>query len=45
MLHELHTYLNRNSWAKLVNTVLKNLGFYNAWINQGVENESFFLNV
>ena len=45
MLQELHTYLNRNSWAKLVNTVLKNLGFYNAWINQGVENESFFLNV
>jgi len=31
-------YPNRNSWAKSVKTVLENLGFYNVWLNPGVEN-------
>ena len=44
MLQELNMYPNRNSWGKLVKTVLENLGFYNVWLNQGVENENLFLN-
>ena len=43
MLQELNMYPNRNSWEKSVKTVLENLGFYNVWLNQGVENESLFL--
>ena len=42
MLQELNMYPNRNSWAKSVQTVLKKLGFCNAWLNQGVGNENFF---
>ena len=37
-LEELNMYPNKNSWAKSVQTIIENLGFYNIWLNQGVEN-------
>mgnify|MGYP000426324330 FL=1 len=38
-------YPNRNSWAKSVKAVLENLGFYNVWLNKGLENENLFVNI
>ena len=45
MLQELNMYPNRNSQAKSVKAVLENLGFYNVWLNKGLENENLFLNI
>jgi len=39
MLQELNMYPSRNTWAKYVDCFL---GFYNVWLNQGVENETLF---
>ena len=43
MLSDLEQYPTEKSWAKSVKTLLENSGFYNVWLNQGVENEDVFL--
>ena len=45
MLQELNMYPNRNCLTKSVKTVLENLGFYNVWLNEGVENETFYFKI
>ena len=44
MLNDMLIYIEKKNWASLVKNLLSSLGFYEAWLHQGVRDESLFLN-
>ena len=44
MLNDMLIYPEKKNWASLVKNLLSSLGFYEAWLHQGVRDESLFLN-
>lgn len=45
MLNDLAELPNKTNWASLVRHLLMSLGFYEAWLNQGVGNVNIFLSL
>ena len=45
MLNDLDMLPNKNNWASLVRNLLMSLGFYDVWLEQGVENYKGFMTV
>ena len=44
MLKDMLIYPEKKNWASVVKNLLSSLGFYEAWLHQGVGDESLFLN-
>ena len=45
MLSDLENRPEQKYWAKSIKTLLENIGFYHAWLNQGVGNVEVFLSL
>ena len=45
MLNDLEVFPNKISWTKFVKYILESNGFYNVWLNQGVEDTDFFMKI
>ena len=43
MLNDMLIYPEKKNWASLVKKLLSSLGFYEAWLNQGVGDQNLFL--
>ena len=45
VLNDLEVFPNKISWAKFVKYILESNGFYNVWLNQGVEATDLFMKI